>query len=125
MKLSKKATFVLIIIGAVIFGGWISFHDYEVVQKTKIVLAEDEEDEEDERDEDREDEEDEKEVKETEYKTEYVKLSDTVSTKTTTVTKYDSDGDGVLDEKDPHPTINDNFVVKDDNFNGIDDRYEQ
>lgn len=124
MKLFNKASFVFIIIGAVIFSGWIFFHDYEVVQKTKIAMAEDEEDEEDEEDDEREDEE-EDEVKKTEYVTEYVKLSDTVSTKTTTVTKYDSDGDGILDEQDAHPTINENFVVKDDNLNGIDDRYEQ
>lgn len=61
----------------------------------------------------------------TETKTIYTKLSDTVSTTTTTITKHDSDGDGMYDEEDPHPTINESFIVKDDNLNGIDDRYEQ
>ena len=126
MKLFNRILFVFIIIGAMVFSGWIFFHDYALVQKDKVVLAEDEEDEGDEEDEEDEDErDDEEEIKKTEYRTEYVKLSDTVSTKTTTVTKYDSDGDGVLDDKDAHPTINENFVVKDGNLNGIDDRYEQ
>ncbi|MDO8240653.1 MAG: hypothetical protein Q7T51_01595 [Candidatus Moranbacteria bacterium] len=64
-------------------------------------------------------------VQKTETKTIYTKLSDTVSTTTTTITKHDSDGDGMYDEEDPHPTINESFIVKDDNLNGIDDRYEQ
>lgn len=61
----------------------------------------------------------------TEYITVYKKLSDTVTTKTDTITRHDSDGDGLYDDEDPHPTINEYFIVKDDNFNGIDDRYEQ
>ena len=52
------------------------------------------------------------------------KLSDTVTEATTTVTRHDSDGDGLYDDEDPHPTINEYFIVKDDNLNGIDDRYE-
>jgi hypothetical protein len=61
----------------------------------------------------------------TEYITVYKKLSDTVTTKTDTITRHDSDGDGLYDDEDPHPTINEYFIVKDDNLNGIDDRYEQ
>jgi len=60
----------------------------------------------------------------TEYVTVYKKLSDTVSTTTDTITRHDSDGDGLYDDEDPHPTINEYFIVKDDNLNGIDDRYE-
>jgi hypothetical protein len=48
-----------------------------------------------------------------------------VTQEITTTVKVDSDGDGILDEEDLHPTINNNFIVKDDNLNGIDDRYEQ
>ena len=66
-----------------------------------------------------------KEAKPTETKTIYERLSDTVTRQTITTTKFDSDGDGILDEEDAHPTINDYFIVKDDNLNGIDDRYEQ
>jgi len=61
----------------------------------------------------------------TETKTVYKKLSDTVSTNTVTTIRHDSDGDGIYDDEDPHPTINENFIVKDNNLNGIDDRYEQ
>jgi len=60
-----------------------------------------------------------------ETKTIYTKLSDTISTTTTTIIRHDSDGDGIYDDEDPHPTINENFIVKDANLNGIDDRYEQ
>jgi hypothetical protein len=63
--------------------------------------------------------------KKTETITEYRKLSDIVTQIITTVTKHDSDGDGIYDDEDPHPTINEYFIVKDDNSNGIDDRYEQ
>lgn len=61
----------------------------------------------------------------TEYKTITTKLSDTVTKTAMTETKYDSDGDGVYDQDDAYPTINDYFIVKDDNLNGIDDKYEQ
>lgn len=63
-------------------------------------------------------------TQETEYTTVYKKLSDTVTTKTDTIIRHDSDGDGLYDDEDPHPTINEYFIVKDDNLNGIDDRYE-
>lgn len=36
----------------------------------------------------------------------------------------DSDRDGLADENDPHPAIPEQLIVKDDNLNGIDDRYE-
>jgi hypothetical protein len=61
----------------------------------------------------------------TETKTTTEKISDTVSRTTTITTRRDSDGDGIFDNEDKYPNINDNFVVKDENINGIDDRYEQ
>lgn len=61
----------------------------------------------------------------TEYKTITTKLSDTVTKTAMTETEYDSDGDGIYDQDDTHPTINDYFIVTDDNLNGIDDKYEQ
>lgn len=60
----------------------------------------------------------------TEYKTIYRQLpATTVETPVTTV-RHDSDSDGLYDDEDAHPTINDYFIVKDDNLDGIDDRYE-
>lgn len=64
-------------------------------------------------------------VKKTETVTEYKKLSDTITQIITTITRHDSDGDGLYDDEDAHPTINDYFIVIDDNLNGIDDKYEQ
>ena len=64
-------------------------------------------------------------VKKTETVTEYKKLSDTITQIITTITRHDSDGDGLYDDEDAHPTINDYFIVVDDNLNGIDDKYEQ
>lgn len=60
-----------------------------------------------------------------EYKTVYAKLPDTVAYITKKIPRYDSDGDGLYDDEDTHPEINEFFIVKDDNLNGIDDRYEQ
>jgi hypothetical protein len=52
-------------------------------------------------------------------------IANPYGTQITTTTRRDSDGDGVYDNEDLHPTINEYFIVKDDNLNGIDDRYEQ
>ena len=97
-------------------------------QYVKIALAEDEEDEEDEEDDDSvrviDTSPDNNTTQKTEYVTVYKKLSDTVSTTTDTIIRHDSDGDGLYDDEDQHPTINEYFIVKDDNLNGIDDRYE-
>jgi len=95
----------------------------------RIAMAED--DEEDEREDDErvssviDTNPEKKNTKKTETITIYKKLSDTVTQVVTTITKHDSDGDGIYDDEDPHPTINEYFIVKDDNLNGIDDRYEQ
>jgi len=45
--------------------------------------------------------------------------------KTTVVIKSDADGDGLFDNEDPHPDINENIIVLDDNRNGIVDSYEE
>jgi len=51
-----------------------------------------------------------------------------VSTKVETTTKTtiykDSDGDGILDETDPHPEIAEIYIVEDNNKNGIVDKFE-
>lgn len=39
--------------------------------------------------------------------------------------RTDSDGDGIFDDEDVYPTINDNIIVRDDNRNGIVDEYER
>ena len=40
------------------------------------------------------------------------------------VNLIDSDMDGLPDTEDPHPNINEMFVVKDDNLNGVVDTFE-
>ena len=91
------------------------------------------EDEEDEREEDDEYEseqedqpvvEEEDEVK-IEYEFVTQKLPDTVVDTVVEIPRYDSDGDGLYDDEDPHPDINEFLIVKDDNLNGIDDKYER
>jgi len=128
MKKTKASNFFALvsILGIML----VSFITISNRQYTKTAWAEEEEEEED------DEEEDDAPVKvidtnpennktqKTEYMTVYRKLSDTVTTKTDTIIRHDSDGDGLYDDEDPHPTINEYFVVKDDNFNGIDDRYE-
>lgn len=42
-----------------------------------------------------------------------------------TVTKTDTDGDGLFDDEDPHPTIPEVLIVTDDNHNGIVDAFER
>ncbi|TAK96540.1 hypothetical protein EPO05_01615 [Patescibacteria group bacterium] len=90
-----------------------------------VVSAEDEGEEEE------EDDEDEGGGSQTTSKTEmktvttYVKLPDQIVKKQIVTTIYDSDGDGVFDDTDPTPTINDNLIVEDNNQDGIVDAYEQ
>lgn len=48
-----------------------------------------------------------------------------VSESTQTVILKDSDGDGILDESDPHPNVPEIYIVKDDNRNGIVDDFEK
>jgi hypothetical protein len=102
-------------VGTCIFG--LAMAKPSVLGLSRIALAEDE----DEEDEDEE-------VKNDEPQEEYIqKVINTVVpvTTVTTTERVDSDSDGIYDDEDPHPTINEYFIVKDDNLNGIDDRYEQ
>jgi hypothetical protein len=57
--------------------------------------------------------------------TETVVVSDTISKEITTTTQSDTDGDGIFDQEDQYPIINDHFIVKDDDRNGIVDVYEK
>lgn len=55
-----------------------------------------------------------------------IKLPDQIITKTILETEYepDTDGDGIIDKDDPHPTIAEIYIVSDNNLNGMDDNYE-
>ncbi|EKD58802.1 MAG: hypothetical protein ACD_56C00048G0003 [uncultured bacterium] len=97
----------------------------------QYVLADDDEEEDRyEQNEDKEDDEDKEDEddKEDENKTvtEVVRLPDKIVTRTIieNIIKKDSDRDGLLDEKDPHPDIAEIYIVKDDDKNGIDDKYD-
>lgn len=57
--------------------------------------------------------------------TEKITISETVSKEIITTTRKDTDGDGIFDEQDDHPQVNDHFIVKDDDRNGIVDSYEK
>ena len=46
------------------------------------------------------------------------------SSRTSVVTLKDSDGDGLLDDEDPHPEVAEIYIVTDDNGNGIVDEFE-
>ena len=86
-----------------------------------LVLGDDDEDEEDE-DEDEEDEDEDEEDEKT--VTTYVKLPDQIIKKLIEIVTFDSDGDGVFDPDDSTPNLHNIFLVKDDNWNGIVDAYE-
>ena len=49
----------------------------------------------------------------------------TVTTSTKVITLPDTDGDGILDKDDPHPTISEIYIVDDNNLNGIVDKFEK
>lgn len=115
MKLITKTFKTILLIAVLVSLSLVSHIILRPLLKHSLVpatLADDEEDEEDEDDED-------------EYETVYVKLPDTVVTTTKKIPRYDSDKDGMYDDEDPHPAINEFFIVKDENRNGIDDSYEQ
>lgn len=92
--------------------------DFEI----KNVLAEDDEDE---SEDEGEGEDEEKEIQKATSETSYEQISDNVRKETIKTTLFDSDRDGVFDNEDAHPTINDFFIVKDDDKNGVVDKYEQ
>lgn len=101
--------FMLVALAAVSFAGSVKFTSAD--------------DDEDERYEESDDEEDEEKA---ETVTETIRLPDQYVTKTIieNIVKKDSDRDGLLDENDPHPDIAEIYIVKDENRNGIDDRYD-
>ena len=96
-------------------------------EREDIEDREDEEDEDgDEREEDTEDDSAVKTIAQAEtVTTETVTISETQSKEIVTTTKNDKDGDGVFDDDDDYPEINDHFIVKDDDRNGIVDLYEK
>lgn len=53
------------------------------------------------------------------------KIDTTTDVVTQTTVQKDSDGDGILDAVDPHPNIQEIYIVKDDNKNGIVDKFEK
>jgi hypothetical protein len=61
--------------------------------------------------------------------TQTTSIAATADTKTVTTTKVetlkDSDGDGLLDNYDPHPDIAEIYIVEDKNSNGIVDKFEK
>lgn len=59
----------------------------------------------------------------TSTKVEKPTTSTSVETKTTIL--RDSDGDGILDKDDTHPTIAEIYIVEDSNKNGIVDKFEK
>jgi hypothetical protein len=80
---------------------------------------------------DDDDDEDEDEERSSEERDESNSSSGKVETKTTTnvstktIIEKDSDGDGLLDGKDPHPEVPEIYIVVDDNRNGIVDQFEK
>ena len=130
MGIFNKKIVSSMVIFTLIFGFGKIFNKAGFVDMINIVLADDENDDAEETDEGEYSQiintnPEERESSKVETRTISTRLSDTVTQTTTTTTKHDSDGDGIYDDDDSHPTINDNFIVKDANFNGIDDRYEQ
>ncbi len=94
------------------------------------VHAEDDEEQEDDREEDDNDEEEAKDDSQpdsnkstTLKQPALVPITTTTQQKITTVL-VDSDGDGLYDNEDPHPSIPEIFIVYDDNRNGIADHFE-
>lgn len=95
-----------------------SFNNSEKFLSKKIVLAEDEHEDEDEH------EQEDSRTYEPLIETYSQQVSDYVSQETVQTTVFDSDKDGIFDDEDKNPNINDFFIVKDDNLNGIVDKYE-
>ncbi|MDP1834161.1 MAG: hypothetical protein Q8L11_04510 [Candidatus Moranbacteria bacterium] len=126
--LKRKIAGLAIVLLAMSGSGFI-LYERGFTQESGVALADDEDGDDEEYDDDQSriintDPEDEK-IEKTETKTVYTKLSDTVTQTTVTVIRHDSDGDGTYDDEDEHPAINENFIVKDADNNGIDDKYEQ
>ena len=136
MKDCKIKILIFFLIGLMAVIGFLNFSDNNFHWNKKIVLADDDDDEEDEdeHDDEEEDEHDddddekeyyEEELQEPTVETSSRQVSTYVSEKTVTTTIFDSDGDGIFDDEDQYPQINNHFIVEDENANGIVDEYEQ
>jgi hypothetical protein len=117
----KKAFFLSLWIFSLLLGVTI------LISPQGVSFADDDE----EREEEGEDEEDERSEKKNNTESESVKTSTppsvpvtTITQKTTTTVLKDSDGDGLYNNEDPHPTIPEIYIVQDENRNGIVDHFE-
>ena len=111
---------------------FLAFGSMAIASHWNILHAEDdEEEEEDDREEDDNDEEDARQddSQSTSNKSRTTKQPTLIPVTTTTQQKIttvlvDSDGDGLYDNEDPHPSIPEILIVYDDNRNGIADHVE-
>lgn len=118
---------VILLIGSFVVSFFDDYFFSSNENKQNTIIAEDEkddyeEDEDDENENEKGDDNDKKKKEET--VTYYVRLSDQITRETTIKTITDSDGDGIYDNEDNNPTINNNYITKDENLNGIVDTYE-
>lgn len=124
-----KKTFFIFLSIVSFFLGTIVF-----VAPQEVSFADDEEHEEDEDEDEEDDEEDDErdQDKENEKESRSISTSQpprsvpvtTTTLKSTTTTFKDTDGDGLYDNEDPHPTIPELYIVRDENRNGITDSFE-
>ena len=125
MKKMKYIVVLFILLAVIFSGSFLSGKDFFVKQLTvSKVFADDDEHEDEEEDyynDEYWDEEDD------EYSSSVSNPEDNVEVQTEvrTITLLDSDGDGILDKDDPHPDVAEIYIVKDENKNGIVDKYEQ
>jgi hypothetical protein len=66
-----------------------------------------------------------KEVKPSTTSTKVRQESASTSVETKTTILNDSDGDGILDKDDSHPSVPEIYIVEDSNKNGIVDKFEK
>lgn len=122
MKYAYKATYMVIACFLILFFSAVSLSSFP------LVFAQEEYDEQEDEKEDEEDrEDDERDVTTIEESvvTETITVSETQTKEVVTTTKTDKDGDGVFDDEDRYPEVNDHFIVTDDDRNGIVDTYEK
>lgn len=123
----KKTIFVVLSITSFFLGTIVFVAPQEVSFADDEEHEEDEDEDEDEDDEDDEDEDEKNEENSRSASTPQPPRSVPVTTttlKSTTTTFKDTDGDGLYDNEDPHPTIPELYIVRDENRNGITDSFE-
>jgi hypothetical protein len=125
MKYAYKAMYMVITCFLILFFGAASLSSFPMV----FAQAEydEQEDEREEREDEEDQEDDERDVATIEESvvTETITVSETEKKEIVTTTKSDKDGDGVFDDEDRYPEVNDHFIVTDDDRNGIVDTYEK